>query len=139
MAFPEGRRSDDGRLMDFKGGLFSMAVKSNVPIVPLSISNTHAVMPSNALFPFQAGAGKLHIHVHPPIDVEGKSEAELSELVRTALLSKLPLDQQPLTEDNDMESQVNEIAPKIIEAGIEDHSKSIKSFKVSNSEEKIEQ
>lgn len=98
MAFPEGKRSQDGRLMDFKGGIFSMAVKSKVPIVPISISNTHAVMPTNGLFPVQAGAGKLHVHVHPPIDVEGKSDKELSELVRAALLSKIPLDQHPLPE-----------------------------------------
>jgi len=96
MAFPEGTRSKDGRLSDFKGGMFSMAVKSKVPIVPISISNTHAVFPSNALMPIQMGAGKLHVHVHPPIDVEGKSEEELARLVREALLSKLPFDQHPL-------------------------------------------
>ena len=37
MAFPEGKRSKDGRLMEFKGGLFSMAVKTKVPIVPITI------------------------------------------------------------------------------------------------------
>jgi 1-acyl-sn-glycerol-3-phosphate acyltransferase len=95
-AFPEGTRSKDGRLIDFKGGMFSMAVKSKVPIVPISISNTHAIFPSNALMPIQMGTGKLHVHVHPPIYVEGKSEEELATLVRTALLSKLPFDQQPL-------------------------------------------
>ena len=40
MAFPEGKRSSDGRLAEFKGGIFSMAVKAGVPIVPISISNT---------------------------------------------------------------------------------------------------
>ncbi len=130
MAFPEGKRSDDGRLMSFKGGIFSMAVKAKVPIVPLSIANTHAVMPANSLMPFQAGEGKLHIHVHPPIDAEGKSEEELSELVRTALLSKMPLDQHPLVEENDMESQVYEITPEIIKAGMKDHVKNTKSVEV---------
>jgi len=96
MAFPEGQRSPDGRLMEFKGGIFSMAVREKVPIIPISIANTHAVMPGNALFPVQPGKGKLHVHVHPKIETEGKSEAELAELVRTALLSKLPEDQHPL-------------------------------------------
>jgi len=96
MAFPEGQRSQDGHLMDFKGGLFLMAAKTNVPIVPITLSHTHAVMPSNALFPFQAGAGKLHVHVHDPIDAAGKSEDELSAAVREAFVSTLPLEQQPL-------------------------------------------
>lgn len=96
MAFPEGMRSDDGRLMDFKGGLFLMAVKCDVPIIPITISNTHAIMPSYSLLPIQSGAGKLAVHVHPPIHIEGRKEAELSELVREAIVSKLPVDQRPV-------------------------------------------
>jgi len=101
MAFPEGKRSEDGRLMEFKGGIFAMAVKTNSPIVPITISNTHAIMPSNALFPVQDGTGKLHVHVHAPIPTIGKTEAELSESVRQALLSKLPLSQHPLTKEGE--------------------------------------
>mmetsp|Transcript_11204 Transcript_11204/g.26924 ORF Transcript_11204/g.26924 Transcript_11204/m.26924 type:complete len:350 (-) Transcript_11204:69-1118(-) len=96
MAFPEGQRSQDGHLMDFKGGLFLMAAKTNVPIVPITLSHTHAIMPSNALFPFQAGAGKLHVHVHDPIHAQGKTEDELSAAVREAFMKTLPLEQQPL-------------------------------------------
>lgn len=96
MAFPEGQRSKDGHLMDFKGGLFLMAAKTKVPIVPITLSHTHAVMPSNALFPFQTGRGKLHVHVHDQIDTEGKTEEELSALVRSSFMSKLPLEQQPI-------------------------------------------
>jgi 1-acyl-sn-glycerol-3-phosphate acyltransferase len=96
MAFPEGQRSRDGRLMEFKGGIFSMATKANVPIVPISLCHTHAVMPANSLFPVQPGRGKLHIHVHKPIRPEGLSEAELAILVRTALLSEMPEIQQPI-------------------------------------------
>jgi 1-acyl-sn-glycerol-3-phosphate acyltransferase len=100
MAFPEGARSPDGKLMDFKGGTFSMAIKAGVPIVPLTISHAHAVMPSYSLFPIQAGAGKLALHVHPPIYPSSKdnvnlTDADLSKLVREAILSKLPADQHP--------------------------------------------
>jgi 1-acyl-sn-glycerol-3-phosphate acyltransferase len=96
MAFPEGQRSPDGHLMEFKGGVFSMAAKTNVPIVPITLSHTHAIMPANALFPVQSGAGKLHVHIHDPIDTTGKSEAELEALVRASFLKTLPLDQHPL-------------------------------------------
>jgi 1-acyl-sn-glycerol-3-phosphate acyltransferase len=101
MAFPEGMRSKDGRLMEFKGGIFSMALRANVPIVPISLSHTHAIMPSNALFPVQSGRDKLHVHVHPAIDVEGRTEVELERMVRESLLSALPRDQHPLGKEEE--------------------------------------
>jgi 1-acyl-sn-glycerol-3-phosphate acyltransferase len=73
-----------------------MANKANVPIVPISISNTHEIMPSNALFPFQKGKGRLHVHVHEPIYAEGRNEKELAELVKEKLLSRMPLTQHPV-------------------------------------------
>lgn len=96
MAFPEGKRSQDGRLMEFKGGLFSMAKMTKVPIVPITIINAHAVMPSYGLLPVQRGRGKLHVHVHDAIDTTGKTEEQLGDLVREAFLSQLPADQHPL-------------------------------------------
>lgn len=93
-----------------------MAAKTGVPIVPITLAHTHAVMPGNALFPVQSGAGKLHVHVHDEIDTTGKSEDELVELVRGAFLSTLPLEQQPLesetsnTDDSQALSDENEAA-----------------------------
>ena len=96
MAFPEGQRSRDGHLMEFKGGLFAMASKTKAPIIPITISHTHSVMPSNSFFPVQPGGGKLHIHVHDPIDSVGRSEEELADQVRAAFVQTLPLEQPPL-------------------------------------------
>lgn len=73
-----------------------MATKTKVPIVPITLSHTHAVMPSNSLFPVQPGAGKLHVHIHDPIDAEGKTDDELAALVRASFLQTLPLEQHPL-------------------------------------------
>ncbi|GAX11235.1 1-acyl-sn-glycerol-3-phosphate acyltransferase [Fistulifera solaris] len=119
MAFPEGKRSQDGRLMDFKGGLFSMATKAGVPIIPITISHAHAVMPSVSLFPVQPGRGKLHLHVHPAIDSAGRTEAELQELVRAAFLSQLPEDQLPLNAASSDEPTVVDLpaTPSPVEAG----------------------
>ena len=96
MAFPEGMRSRDGRLSEFKKGIFSMAVKMNVPIVPITLSHTHAVMPYFCLLPVQAGAGKVHVHINKAIDSQGKTEAELEALVRKVFLDTLPASQLPL-------------------------------------------
>jgi 1-acyl-sn-glycerol-3-phosphate acyltransferase len=96
MAFPEGMRSRDGRLMEFKKGLFSLAVKANVPIVPITLCHTHAIMPTYSFFPVQGGRGKVHAHVGDPIYPMGKTEMELEQLVRNEFLAHLPPDQLPL-------------------------------------------
>ncbi len=41
--FPEGTRSRDGELHEFKAGAFKMATKTNCPIVPVAITGTNAV------------------------------------------------------------------------------------------------
>lgn len=116
MAFPEGKRSDDGRLADFKGGIFSMAVKTGAPIVPISVANTHAVMPANALFPVQAGGDMLRVHVHEAIETEGLTEEEIGAKVRESLLSMLPPDQQPLPPREEVEKEIaEEILNQVVE------------------------
>ena len=96
MAFPEGTRSKTGRLLDFKGGMFSMARKTGVPIVPLTIRHSYSVWPAYGLLPTQRGKKKLHVHVHEPIESKGRSEEELAELVREAFISALPESQRPV-------------------------------------------
>lgn len=95
MAFPEGMRSPDGRLMEFKKGLFSLAIKSGVSIVPITLCHTHAVMPSYSYFPVQSGRDKLRVHIGTEIQSTGKTELELEALVRAAFLQELPLCQHP--------------------------------------------
>eukprot|EP00588_Corethron_pennatum_P012711 CAMPEP_0194267252 /NCGR_PEP_ID=MMETSP0169-20130528/1833_1 /TAXON_ID=218684 /ORGANISM="Corethron pennatum, Strain L29A3" /LENGTH=340 /DNA_ID=CAMNT_0039008065 /DNA_START=253 /DNA_END=1275 /DNA_ORIENTATION=- len=103
VAFPEGTRSPDGRLSDFKGGIFSMAQRAGVPVVPVTIVHAHSVMPARALFPFQHGAGKLAVHFHSPIDPEGLTDEELSSKVREAITSALPQCQMPLEKKEEPE------------------------------------
>ncbi|KAI9125801.1 hypothetical protein K1719_003219 [Acacia pycnantha] len=44
--FPEGTRSKDGKLGPFKKGAFSVATKTNVPVVPITIIGTGQIMPA---------------------------------------------------------------------------------------------
>jgi long-chain acyl-CoA synthetase len=51
LIFPEGTRSPDGRLQEFKAGLGILALELGVPVVPTCIEGTHAAMPKGARFP----------------------------------------------------------------------------------------
>jgi 1-acyl-sn-glycerol-3-phosphate acyltransferase len=49
VVFPEGTRSADGRLLPFKKGPFHLAMEAGVPIVPVTVSGTAALMPKGSL------------------------------------------------------------------------------------------
>ena len=89
MFFPEGTRSRDGRMQKFKKGGFMMALDMGLPILPVSISGSHRVLPGKVLKIFP---GKITITVHPPIDVMQYGKERRDELmadVRTVIASGL--------------------------------------------------
>ncbi len=49
--FPEGTRSRTGKLQPFKPGLGFLALKLNVPIVPVCIEGTYQALPKGKWFP----------------------------------------------------------------------------------------
>ena len=49
--FPEGTRSRDGRLGEFKSGAMHLAIKAGVPVVPVAIGGTHRLLPEGSLLP----------------------------------------------------------------------------------------
>jgi len=77
--FPEGTRSPDGRLQHFKKGAFVLAIQTGVPVVPLGISGSHAVMPKGS---FRIRSGTIRIRVGEPIPTAGLSMSERDGLLR---------------------------------------------------------
>jgi len=49
LLFAEGTRTKDGNLQPFKRGAFTLAVKSGVPIIPLTINNSFNILPKGSL------------------------------------------------------------------------------------------
>ena len=94
--FPEGTRSRDGRLIDFKNGAFKMAHKAGAPVIPLSIVGAHKVHPIHWMFPLMASRRHVKVIVHKPIESKGISEEELAQTVRQTMIDGLPDDQKPL-------------------------------------------
>lgn len=64
MIFPEGGRSCDGRLGQFKLGAFRLAVSLGVPVLPVTITGGHESWPPGRLVP---RCGRITIVYHPPI------------------------------------------------------------------------
>jgi 1-acyl-sn-glycerol-3-phosphate acyltransferase len=86
LVFPEGTRSVDGNLLPFKTGVFSLAMKARVPIVPVGICGTAALQPEGYQVPVQGGA--VSIHLGEPIPVAGRGvsyKTEVANEVRAAI------------------------------------------------------
>jgi 1-acyl-sn-glycerol-3-phosphate acyltransferase len=90
--FPEGTRSKDGRLLKFRMGGIIMALKSGVPILPVTVNGSRFVLPKNtlALMP-----GKIEIVVGDVIDssiYDENNKYELMEKIRLAIHENLDLE-----------------------------------------------
>lgn len=94
--FPEGTRSKTGRLNKFKNGAFKMSHKAGAPVIPISIVAAGKIQPVDFMFPIKPSKGVAKVVIHEPIESVGKTEDELAEEVRLAILSGLPEDQRPL-------------------------------------------
>ncbi len=62
--YAEGTRSPDGRIGRFKAGSFLLAIEAGLPVVPLAIVGTRAVMPKGRL---RTEPGAVALIVHDPI------------------------------------------------------------------------
>jgi 1-acyl-sn-glycerol-3-phosphate acyltransferase len=52
IVFPEGSRSPDGHLADFKGGLYHLArARPSLPLVPLYLENLNRILPKGGRIP----------------------------------------------------------------------------------------
>ena len=69
--------------------------RATVPVLPITICNTHSIMPSDVMFPVQRGEKKLKVIVHEFVEFkEGRSEEELSAIVRKVIERALPVEQR---------------------------------------------
>jgi 1-acyl-sn-glycerol-3-phosphate acyltransferase len=96
LIYPEGTRSPDGRLQEFKKGAVVMAIKAGVPIVPMICSGAHRIMEKKSLV---IHPGEIVVEFLPPIDASQFSFEErdvLNQKVHDAMAAALPPDQQPI-------------------------------------------
>jgi 1-acyl-sn-glycerol-3-phosphate acyltransferase len=78
--FPEGTRSSNGTIGRFKQGSFLLAIKSGVPVVPITISESWRIMRKGEV---TVRPGIVKVHLDRPVSVERFSEASVNDLTRT--------------------------------------------------------
>ncbi len=84
--FPEGTRSETNEVLAFKKGPFALAMAARVPVVPVAIEGSGALMPKNS---WNITPGPIRVAIGKPIDTVrfgDDREALLSE-VREAVIS----------------------------------------------------
>ena len=89
--FPEGTRSPDGKVLPFNEGPFQLAIREQVPILPLAISGSGSALPRDTWMfgPTQT----VRLLVLQPVGVEGmtvKESGALRDRVRQQIVDVLP-------------------------------------------------
>jgi len=77
--FPEGTRSKNGEMMEFRRGAFKMAFDLNLPILPVTIKNTDKILPTSSL---NLLPGNIEMIIHPPIDISHYSWEKVGDLIQ---------------------------------------------------------
>lgn len=75
--YAEGTRPRNGVMKPFKKGAFTMAIASQLPVLPVSIHGTYEAMPPGT--PWVRG-GKVQVVVDPAISTEGLDHSDTGEL-----------------------------------------------------------
>ena len=85
VVFPEGGRTSDGELRPFLSGAAYLAIRAQVPLVPIALKGVYDLLPihTHHFYP-----GKLTMQVGVPIETKGMSvrqNGELTERLREAI------------------------------------------------------
>ena len=96
LIFPEGTRSPDGELQEFKPAIAYLSFAAGADILPIHLEGTHRAMPKGAFAPDPRKQRKLVVRIGPPLRhedlrraTEGLSRSaahkEVTRLVRLAI------------------------------------------------------
>jgi 1-acyl-sn-glycerol-3-phosphate acyltransferase len=77
LIFPEGGRSVDGELQEFKDGAAYLAIKGKVKLLPVCMIGLHDVLPMHS---GHMRPGKVTLRIGDPIEVDGLKTSDRAEL-----------------------------------------------------------
>lgn len=83
LVFPEGTRSPDGSLQEFRPGVGHLATENRVDVIPMHVRGAHRIMPKGRDIPLPAQA---EIRIGKPLKVaEGETSRAFAERVEKAV------------------------------------------------------
>jgi 1-acyl-sn-glycerol-3-phosphate acyltransferase len=85
IVFPEGTRSRDGKLLPFKKGVFSLALRAGVPVIPIGINGTSRLQPKGSLMPMEKGT--IYVNIGKPIFISGDKASEKARIMDEVRIS----------------------------------------------------
>ncbi len=89
MIFPEGTRSPDGEIQEFRDGPFKLASDCKLPVVPIVVDGTHDLLPKGSmLLNFK---GNITVRALPPVHPKDfdYNVKKLRDHVRSLMLQEL--------------------------------------------------
>lgn len=86
LIYPEGTRSMDGRLQEFKDGAALLALKAGLPVLPVAVLGTEKILPSKGVV---IRGGPVELRVGQPIESTGLNRAELTALAHAKVAALL--------------------------------------------------
>ena len=83
LLYPEGTRSSDGRIGEFKPGVGFLATETRAPVIPMHVRGSHRVMPRGQRFPLPA---PVTIRIGKPLEVRrGETSRAFTTRVENAV------------------------------------------------------
>ncbi|HEX8983973.1 MAG TPA: lysophospholipid acyltransferase family protein [Bryobacteraceae bacterium] len=90
VSFPEGTRSLDGQVLPFNEGPFQLAIREQVPVLPVVVEGSGGTLRKDSwIF---GPAQIVQLHILEPVSVEGfttRQSAALRDLVRERIVDEL--------------------------------------------------
>ncbi len=86
LVFPEGERTDTGKMKPFKQGIGMLAYELRVPVVPLKVEGIFDIFPKGSVIPKKAG--KVTVKIGKPIaygQLRDKSYIEITKAFENAV------------------------------------------------------
>jgi 1-acyl-sn-glycerol-3-phosphate acyltransferase len=89
LVFPEGGRTDNGELKEFKDGAAYLAIKAQAPVIPLAVIGTRKVLPMHGNI---ITSGPVKLIIGEPIQTTGmtiRDRAALTTIMRDRIVKML--------------------------------------------------
>ncbi|MEJ2497317.1 MAG: lysophospholipid acyltransferase family protein [Sulfurovaceae bacterium] len=88
LIFPEGSRSVDGKIGNFKNGAFALSIKSDIEVVPVLISGTKLLVKKGSLNWLANKNVTIEVQMLPPVKANAKEDvSSFANRVRAMMIA----------------------------------------------------